>query len=592
MEAGVAIYGSSTTSLPRERRDARPRDAGGPHASRARLARGGLTGDARSEAEGAHASHNRPPFFPSPLPTIHSDSVPFSLRAQSVVDFLERTVTRFTDADTEKMCAIASKLEQTVWSEARSQREYEDRIQRKLQRVENSKQHGALPDGKENGETRSARVAAPQPSPPALQPSPPTDASPHGDQTTARMAAAPHHRSSYPQQPPAGVTPTAGSSALGARARTPRASSPPSSARDGASSRSQSQQQQQQQPWLQTQTQPPVVPNTPAARASPSAPNAATTPDAHAAPAAPVSATSRRGIAFASSAAVAAAAQPRLPSPLPPNAPLQTSRPRNAAAQYDELVMKLRKEESSKREYMRNFVDAVRKHEENKATAPEMRKRASVLRSQLEEYMALVFARKGEGQRGVVDILRLNELHAVMRSEVVGSRIYQQKTPRAVAGASGVGGAADGAESQRGSPGVRGAPSVGASAYVSSLARAPVRQPPHRPHSDAIHLLKQLAGALERVPAVVLPRQAFAMALARLSGSEGGPVGPETLGWRSRGSEADPPDHHPAATAVPVGAPTAAATAGPAATASRQMGGAKRAAPTREAGAKRPRTSP
>ena len=91
------------------------------------------------------------------------------------------------------------------------------------------------------------------------------------------------------------------------------------------------------------------------------------------------------------------------------------------------------------------------------------------------------------------------------------------------------------------------------------------------------------------------------MALARLSGSEGGPtVGPETFGWRSRGSEADPPtfssaDHHPAATAAArVGAPTAAATAGPAATAPRPMGGAKRSAATREAGvksdAKRPRT--
>ena len=40
----------------------RDHDAGGPHATRARLARGGLPGDARSDAEGARA-FRPPPLF-------------------------------------------------------------------------------------------------------------------------------------------------------------------------------------------------------------------------------------------------------------------------------------------------------------------------------------------------------------------------------------------------------------------------------------------------------------------------------------------------------------------------------------------------
>ena len=67
----------------------------------------------------------------------------------------------------------------------------------------------------------------------------------------------------------------------------------------------------------------------------------------------------------------------------------------------------------------------------------------------------------------------------------------------------------------------------------SSLARAPrglrAALPAHRPPSDVAPLLAELATALRGVPAVCAKRQAFAIALGKLSGFEGYPLARNAL---------------------------------------------------------------
>ena len=73
-----------------------------------------------------------------------------ALTRRYVEDFLQRSLTRCSPKDVDKIPVIACKFEETVWAEARSHREYEEKIQRKLQRVDDSKHGLGAPPNQHN----------------------------------------------------------------------------------------------------------------------------------------------------------------------------------------------------------------------------------------------------------------------------------------------------------------------------------------------------------------------------------------------------------------------------------------------------------
>ena len=323
---------------------------------------------------------------------------------QGVLDFLK---VRMPSSTPEQVQALACKFEMTIWTEADSYDDYASRIKRRLDRVQVPNSSAA--SGKENGaaDWRSARVTTPQsqatmPPSASMQPQ-------HSGHSASREQPSLGHRpppSADATPPPANIATTAIASsavAAGAVARpVPRSAAAAMSAPPPPPPRP----HPLQLPPPPTQTShAPMMASADArdgggGRVSPYAPGTPTV---------------RPG--GGAHAAAAWSPPPLTPPPRSAPTPGPMRRPPHAAAQYAQLVKRLRDGEQARRGFYKDFLQALRRAEE----ADEGRaRRVRELRAVVEEYLERLRERPGETPRGVADILRLNELHAVISHEVLG----------------------------------------------------------------------------------------------------------------------------------------------------------------------------
>ena len=484
---------------------------------------------------------------------------------------IEASLTR--ESNPEKVEAVADKLENQIWQEARSRDDYLQRLERKLARVANSRgQHAGTsplpvqPGDKENGAAAAAAAFEPLQS--------------QQQQQQQQQQYAPHQRLS------------------------PSALAPPLP-------QDQEQQQQQQQRQRQASQPPRQPPPQPAASRPP---HSLPPPQPQALPVGAPQPASYHSQRTPSPGTLPWAGLPRAPSPGAHSAVLgrgggatsprpgtarvggeapaggnsftapwsayshgspgahaggwQSERRASAEQQYWQLVSRLRAgEDSASRRYMDNFLGALDAAASSgpagAAKAPETfrARKAAELRASISEYIERLrerppAERSGDGRgppRGVADILRLGELYRAIQTEVLGRAGVGHKTgagaegaAAAAAGGGGVGGSAtsslEGGKAATASAAIMaagGAPSsVERAAPLRSVYRGPalsldlthVREPT----AITQPLLSRLAERLDGVPAVSVKRQAFAMALARLGGGEGDVLFPAALGVHKR----------------------------------------------------------
>ena len=259
------------------------------------------------------------------------------------------------------------------------------------------------------------------------------------------------------------------------------------------------------------------------------------------APAAAASSTAPSGSGSAAFNAIAAAAPAPPPpkpqfGPPPPSAFFQippVERPfRDAAAQYWSLVAKYRKRIDKKavEDFQKKLVARLNQktEEERKNERPEVGNRATQLRKDIEEFMKRLYVEKEpknlshaaiSGPKGVADILRLNELQYAVEKAVILATANNNAgrvspAPSAAAGGGG-GGSGPGSLVASRQASARPAPQGGVLPTTTTLK--------HRPANDVLPLLDMLHRELRGAPATSAKRQAFAMALSRLGGSEGCP---------------------------------------------------------------------
>ena len=453
--------------------------------------------------------------------------------ASRVFNFLSLKVRKGCDMG--KLHEMARQLEQKMFDEASSHTEYESKIQRKLQKVGDSRPPPIAPTSplffKENGAAAQGRISAGADHPEHYKEPPPPHApgptvAPRGPGLKAAPAQPSQPQPSQPSQPPPSQPPPS----------QPPPSQPPPS-----------------------QPQPPggVAPSAVAAvapqrsRDPPAASSGACgvppPPHPHAMslarwPASPPP----HGVAMVAQhrALAAAGMSPTSPTPVPaapsPHERAPPAMPAMSAdQQYWQLAAELRDGQGESQRYLEKFLGALRRREQASgasaggAPCAKVVRGASQLRGIITEYLTRTRERPTEARspRGVADLMHLQELHYVVTTQALGRSITPPSSSASARGG-GRGRATDGGgasaatgtaspqqptpphpQSSLARPGGVGDVSGASSASQTAVERAV------QPHLAP--LTSQLAATLAGVPRTSVRRQPFATAMVRCGPAEG-----------------------------------------------------------------------